>query len=113
MRVIEFLEGFYNRRRRHSSNGYVYRSIMSGGIQRPRSIPTHTSAVVLAAVRSGDNFSDTGGSVVTPRAIYRGAPSALVNGPMEGQISCVKMLKRTMYGRAGFNLLRARALHAE
>ena len=32
--------------------------------------------------------------------------------PAEGQISRLKMLKRTMYGRAGFNLLRARVLHA-
>ena len=32
--------------------------------------------------------------------------------PAEGQINRLKMLKRTMYGRAGFNLLRARVLHA-
>ena len=32
--------------------------------------------------------------------------------PAEGQISRLKMLKRTMYGRAGFPLLRARVLHA-
>ena len=31
--------------------------------------------------------------------------------PVEGQISRLKMLKRTMYGRAGFALLRARVLH--
>jgi transposase len=33
--------------------------------------------------------------------------------PVEGQISRLKMIKRTMYGRAGFALLRARVLHAE
>lgn len=32
--------------------------------------------------------------------------------PVEGQISRLKMLKRTMYGRASFGLLRARVLHA-
>ena len=32
--------------------------------------------------------------------------------PVEGQISRIKMIKRTMYGRAGFDLLRARVLHA-
>jgi transposase len=32
--------------------------------------------------------------------------------PAEGQISRLKMLKRSMYGRAGFKLLRARVLHA-
>lgn len=32
--------------------------------------------------------------------------------PAEGQINRLKMIKRTMYGRAGFQLLRARVLHA-
>ena len=32
--------------------------------------------------------------------------------PAEGQISRLKMLKRSMYGRAGFKLLRARVLQA-
>jgi transposase len=32
--------------------------------------------------------------------------------PAEGQINRLKMLKRTMYGRAGFGPLRARVLHA-
>jgi transposase len=32
--------------------------------------------------------------------------------PTEGQIGRIKMIKRTMYGRAGFELLRARVLHA-
>jgi hypothetical protein len=30
--------------------------------------------------------------------------------PVEGQINRLKMIKRTMYGRAGFDLLRARIL---
>jgi hypothetical protein len=33
-------------------------------------------------------------------------------GPVEGQISKLKMIKRTIYSRAGFQLLRARTLHA-
>ena len=32
--------------------------------------------------------------------------------PAEGQINRIKMIKRTMYGRAGFELLRARVLNA-
>jgi transposase len=32
--------------------------------------------------------------------------------PVEGQINRLKMLKRTMYGRAGFELLRRRVLYA-
>lgn len=33
--------------------------------------------------------------------------------PVEGQISRLKMIKRTMFGRAGFKLLRARVMHAK
>ena len=33
-------------------------------------------------------------------------------GPVEGQISRLKMIKRTLRGRAGFDLLRSRVLHA-
>ena len=32
--------------------------------------------------------------------------------PVEGQINRLKMIKRTMYGRAGFDLLRQRVLEA-
>jgi transposase len=32
------------------------------------------------------------------------------NGPMEGHINRLKMIKRQMYGRAGFELLKARVL---
>lgn len=32
--------------------------------------------------------------------------------PAEGQINRIKTIKRAMYGRAGFQLLRARVLHA-
>jgi transposase len=32
------------------------------------------------------------------------------NGPIEGQINRLKTLKRQMYGRAGFELLKARVL---
>jgi transposase len=32
------------------------------------------------------------------------------NGPVEGQINRLKMLKRAMYGRAGVELLRARLM---
>jgi transposase len=34
------------------------------------------------------------------------------NGPVEGQINRLKLLKRQMYGRAGVELLRARLLPA-
>lgn len=34
------------------------------------------------------------------------------NGQVEGQVHRLKLVKRTMYGRAKFDLLRARVLHA-
>lgn len=34
------------------------------------------------------------------------------NGPVEGQVNRLKLIKRSMYGRAGFAMLRQRVLHA-
>jgi transposase len=34
------------------------------------------------------------------------------NGPVEGQVNRRKLIKRSMFGKAGFQLLRARVLHA-
>ena len=34
------------------------------------------------------------------------------NGPVEGQVNRLKTIKRQMYGRAGFPLLKARVLNA-
>jgi len=33
------------------------------------------------------------------------------NGQLEGQVNRLKLIKRQMYGRAKFDLLRARVLH--
>jgi transposase len=33
------------------------------------------------------------------------------NGPVEGAVNCLKANKRSMYGRAGIDLLKARVLH--
>ena len=34
------------------------------------------------------------------------------NGPVEGQVNRLKLIKRSIYGRAKFDLLRQRVLHA-
>jgi len=34
------------------------------------------------------------------------------NGQLEGQVNRLKLIKRMMYGRAKFDLLRARVLHS-
>ena len=46
------------------------------------------------------------------RAVQAALDLPWTTSPAEGQINRLKMLKRTMYGRAGFALLRARVLHA-
>ena len=33
------------------------------------------------------------------------------NGPVEGQVGRLKAIKRSMYGRAGLNLLKARVMY--
>jgi transposase len=45
-------------------------------------------------------------------AVEAGLTLAWSNGPTEGQINKLKLLKRQMYGQAKFDLLRQRMLHA-
>jgi transposase len=45
-------------------------------------------------------------------AVVAGLTLPYSNGQVEGQITKLKLIKRTMYGRAGFPLLRQRVLHA-
>jgi len=45
-------------------------------------------------------------------AVEAGLIQEWSNGQTEGQINKLKLLKRQMYGRAGFDLLRRRVLHA-
>jgi len=45
-------------------------------------------------------------------AVQAGLTWEINNGQVEGQVTKLKLLKRTMYGRAGFALLRQRVLHA-
>jgi transposase len=45
-------------------------------------------------------------------AVKAGLTWPINNGQVEGQVTKLKLLKRTMYGRASFPLLRQRVLHA-
>jgi transposase len=45
-------------------------------------------------------------------AVQAGLSEPWSNGQTEGQIHRLKLLKRQMYGRAGFTVLRQRVLHA-
>ncbi len=45
-------------------------------------------------------------------AVRAGIELEWSNGPTEGQVNRLKLVKRSMCGRAGFDLLRARVLNA-
>jgi transposase len=45
-------------------------------------------------------------------AVKAGLTLSLNNGQVEGQVTKIKLIKRMMYGRAKFPLLRQRVLHA-
>jgi transposase len=44
-------------------------------------------------------------------AVQAGLTLAINNGQVEGQVTRMKLIKRMMYGKAGFPLLRQRVLH--
>ncbi|EHP91380.1 transposase of ISMdi2, ISL3 family [Methylorubrum extorquens DSM 13060] len=60
--------------------------------------------------------TDSGGFVTGLRQDEAAVRVAIVepwsNGLVEGQVIRLKMIKRSMYGRAKFDLLRQRVLHA-
>lgn len=56
--------------------------------------------------------SFAGGLRQDEAAVRAGIGLEWSNGPVEGHVNRVKAIKRTMYGRAKFDLLRARILHA-
>ena len=45
-------------------------------------------------------------------AVLAGLTLSWSNGPTEGHVNRLKLIKRSMYGRAKFDLLRARVLYA-
>jgi transposase len=44
-------------------------------------------------------------------AVHAGLTLAINNGQVEGHVTRIKLIKRMMYGKAGFALLRQRVLH--
>jgi len=76
----------------------------------------HKSQENLGAVLDGAAGTPLAGFVADLRRDLAAVQAALdlprTTSPAEGQINRIKMIKRTMYGRAGFQLLRARVLHA-
>ena len=69
-------------------------------------------AEVLAAASGTPLAGFAAGLGKDRQAVQAALELPWTTSPVEGQISRLKMLKRTMYGRAGFPLLRQRVLHA-
>lgn len=66
----------------------------------------------IRAAEAG-GFQGFGGSLRQDRdAVHAALTMPWSTGPVEGQINHLKVIKRTMYGRAGFDLLRHRVLAA-
>ncbi len=76
----------------------------------------HKSQEDLGVVLNGAAGTPLAGFAAGLRRDLAAVQAALdlpwTTSPAEGQINRIKMIKRTMYGRAGFQLLRARVLHA-
>ncbi len=76
----------------------------------------HKSQENLGVVLDGADGTSLAGFAADLRRDLAAVQAALdlswTTSPAEGQINRIKMIKPTMYGRAGFQLLRARVLHA-
>ncbi len=51
------------------------------------------------------------GVEIDQAAVQAGLTLPINNGQVEGQVTKIKLIKRMMYGKAGFALLRQRVLH--
>jgi len=67
--------------------------------------------VWLTTARSTDLRGFVTGLISDIDAVRAALSQPWSNGPVEGQVNRLKLLKRQMYGRANFGLLRSRVLH--
>ena len=84
--------------------GFLGLAMRSGTVQLPEWL-TRATAATAPEVRS---FA--AGIRQDEAAVTAGLTKPWSNGPVEGHVNRLKVIKRTMYGRAGFALLRARVL---
>lgn len=64
----------------------------------------------VAQSQSPELKSFAGGLARDQQAVLAGLTQPYSNGQTEGQVNRLKLVKRSMYGRANFDLLRARVL---
>jgi transposase len=73
-------------------------------------LPTWLAEAQASSIREIRQFAQ---GIERDRAAVEGALSREEsNGQVEGQITKLKLIKRSMYGRSSFALLRKRVLHA-
>lgn len=84
---------------------------LMGMIRQKASTPL-TDWVAKAAAAGDRDLANLASSLGSDAAAIQAAlTTAWSNGPVEGQVNRLKAIKRSMYGRAGMNLLRARVRH--
>lgn len=78
--------------------------------QSPMSLKDWLEKAEGSAIPEVTNFAK--GIRLDEAAVSAAISQPWSNGPVEGAVNRLKTIKRQMYGRAGFTLLRARVLHA-
>ena len=68
-------------------------------------------SVKQSAIGEFERFAN--GLMKDEAAVRAGLSTAWSSGQVEGQVNRLKMIKRQMYGRANFDLLRARVLYRD
>jgi transposase len=81
-----------------------------GRILRERDVAAFEAWLTVARTTAVHGFVT--GIVGDLAAVQAALSQPWSNGPVEGQINRLKLLKRQAYGRAKFDLLRSRVLHA-
>ena len=77
--------------------------------RRPGELANWVQRALASGLRELGRFAR--GVVRDFAAVYAGMAGIYSNGPVEGQVNRLKMLKRQLFGRANFDLLRLRVLY--
>jgi transposase len=104
------------RARLHSQEGDIAEAIeltqdLAALVRRrqPEHLETWLERVTTSGLQAFKSFAN--GLRADYAAVQAGVTLRWSNGPVEGHINRLKMLKRQMYGRASIGLLRQRVLH--
>jgi transposase len=78
--------------------------------RQPEKLETWLHDAEASGIAEFSNFAK--GLRKDDKAVRAGLTLEWSNGPVEGHINRLKLIKRTMYGRAGMDLLKKRYLYA-